>query len=161
MSGLFPRPLRIAATLAPPAALAAVLVPLYAVFLDPVLRSVLAASVDDRAFSLMYPATAGAWIAAVLWSAGFETLLFQAAPMSVLSRVTGDWRAALVLTVATRLYVLGRQLASLGVTDSVPVFAAGAAATTALGCILFARGGILPAACLAAALDLHLLFGQD
>jgi hypothetical protein len=160
MRGYLPEPAALWRGVGIALALAAALAPIYSFFVDPVLRAALAGVLKARAFDLRYPATLRGLLALVLWAAGFQTAFLCAAPMSLLSRLTGSWRAALVVTVALRIMLLHKQIAVCGVSGSVPLFYASAIATALLSCLLFARYGLPAAAAFVAALDLRpLLFG--
>lgn len=152
---MFPRGVAVAAVLA------ALALPVQVFWLDPLLRHALAAALDPSARALSYPATAGGCVAVMLWSAGFETVFLQAAPMSFFSRLTGRTRVALALCLALRVYVAYRQVVFSGMTDGTAALILSAAATTAAGCMLFARFGLAPGMLLAAGLDLHLFFSRS
>jgi len=126
--------------------------------LDPVLRSALRDAAGPTASQLSFPGTLHGCLASLLWTAGFQTLFFVAAPMALFARLTNRQSVALALTLAFRAYVMHRQLVEAGVTAAVPLFYLQALAGTLAGAFLFARYGLAPAMVLAAGLDLHLLF---
>ena len=132
--------------------------PIQVFWLDPLLRHALAGGANHSMAALSYPATVGGCLALILWSAGFQTIFFQAAPMSFFARLTGSRLVALGLCLALRVYVAYRQVVYSGMTDCLGLFVVSAAGTAAVGCVLFARYGLAPAMLLAAALDLHVLF---
>jgi len=107
---------------------------------------------------LSYPSTASARISLVLWSAGFQVMVLQAAPMSIFGRLSGRRSAAVGLCLALRAYVASRQIAEAGITDCIPLFVVSALASTAAGCVVFARFGLAPTMLLAGGMDLHVFF---
>ena len=91
------------------------------------------------------PKTPDAALALILWSAGFETILFQAGVMSFVARLTGSSVAAISAGPAFKLLVYLLQCANLGFSPLSALAATGAALTTGIAGILYARAG-LPAA---------------
>jgi len=161
LAGLLPARRRIVAGAILAALSAAVLTPLYVRFVDPVLYRAIAATGDTARLSLAYPGTARGALAVMLWSMGFQTMFFLAAPLSLFARLARRRWVAIALTFGVRLYVLSCQIDRMGVCDGLPLFYASVGGTTLIACILFAHAGILPAALFAAGLDLHLFFPPD
>lgn len=91
------------------------------------------------------PKNTDAAIALILWSAGFETVLFQAGIMSFVARLTGSGIAAIVAGPVFKVFVFVLQCASSGFGPVSPFVAGGAIATSSIACVLYARAG-LPAA---------------
>ena len=137
--------------------LALLALPVYVWGLDAILRNALRSATSRTLLNLSYPATVGGCLALMLWSAGFQTMFFVAAPMSLFARLTNRQSVALGLTLAVRFYVMHRQMTEAGVSAAVPLFYGLALATTLAGGLLFARYGLAPAMLFAAALDLRLL----
>ena len=140
------------------AGLSLLALPLYLFVLDPLLKTALLTSRHRTIVELSYPSTWEGRLSLVLWSAGFQALFLQAAPMSLFARLTGRRSAAVGLCLALRAYVSYRQVASAGVADGVPLLFVSALVTTAAGCVVFARFGLAPAMLFAAGLDLHVFF---
>jgi len=107
--------------------------------------------------TLTYPATVGGCLALILWSAGFQTIFLQAAPMSFFARLTRNRSVAFGLCLALRVFIAYRQVVFAGLTDGIGLFVVSAVGAAAAGCILFVRYGLAPAVFLAAILDLHVL----
>lgn len=156
-AGLFPggRTLRNGLLLA--VLLALLALPIHVYWLDPLFRSLLSGVADSSLARLAYPHTLHGALASMLWAAGFHTLFFVAAPMSLFARLTHRPAVALALTCALRAYVMHRQLATAGLLADYPVFLIPALAATAAGGFLFARYGLAPAMVLAAGIDARLL----
>lgn len=143
------------------AALTIVALPAQVFWLDPLLRRAMGAALAPSTAALSYPATIGGCLALLLWSAGFQTIFLQAAPMSFFIRLTGRPLVALSLCLALRVYVTHRQVLLSGMTDAIAALVALSAAATLAGCILFYRFGLAPAMLLAAGLNLHLFFTRS
>lgn len=134
--------------------------PVQVLWLAPLLRNTLASGTNAATAILSYPPTAGGCAALLLWSAGFQVIFLQAAPMAFFTRLTGYPSVACALCVALRTYVAYRQVLLSGLTDGVGLLVLSAAGTVAVGCLLFARFGLVPAMVFAAGLDVHLFFHQ-
>lgn len=139
------------------AGLSLMALPLSLFWLDPILKPALQAATQPSTFILTYPPTVGGCLALLLWSAGFQTLFLQAAPMSLFARLTNRRAVAVGLCVALRIYVTHLQAAGAGMTTGVGLLVASAAVATSAGCLVFARFGLVPAMLLAAGLDGHVV----
>ena len=126
--------------------------------LDPLLRKLLSHATDARWVELQMPASFHAWLALALWCAGFQTLVFTAGPMAFFARLTGRLWVAIALTAAFHIYAMTRAMTQYGVDGGSLLLAAGAVVGCVFSCLLFARGGLLPAAAFAAGMQVHLLW---
>jgi hypothetical protein len=135
--------------------------PLQVLWVDPVLRSALAGAADRSMAALSYPVTVRGCLALMLWSAGFQAIFLQAAPMSFFTRLTRRPDVALCLCLTLRVYIAYRQMALSGMTASIGLFIVSAVGTVAAGCFVFARFGLGPTLLLAAGMDLHLFFARS
>ncbi len=131
--------------------------PIYLLGLDPRLRAILADAESHEMLRLAFPSTTGTCVALILWATGFQTLFLQAAPMSLAARLTGHRFAALGLCLLFRLYLAHRQVVEAGLADHMTFLMALPAAIGLIGCLLFARFGLLPAMCFVAVLNARLL----
>lgn len=122
---------------------------------EPAVAALLPAG-DSAAGRLAMPRDPAAVAALILWDAGVETLLFHAAAVCLVARVTGSLRAAVLLPAVLRVGVAALRLAPLPAPPAVLALLLllhGARALAANW--LFARGGLLPAALLAVAAGVH------
>jgi hypothetical protein len=133
-----------------------VLWPVFLLGLDPTTRDILGGAVNGDMLRLAFPPTARGKVSLILWAAGFQTLFVQAAPMSLAGRLTGNRFAALGLCLLFRLYLSHLQIDGAGLADHRLLLMVPAAAANLLGCLLFARFGLLPAMFFAAVLDARL-----
>ncbi len=151
MAGLFPRDRRLGVGLVF-AVLAGILVGIiHSVALDPLLQEALVDSGNTDRLLLQFPNTIGKQVAIILWVAGFQALFFNAAAMSFLCRLTRRITIALPLAIAFRVFVSHLQLESLHLGAIVPYYAMNGI-SCAVGCMLFARAGLIPASLFAAIL---------
>jgi len=149
MVGLFPCRRRLVAGLIAGGVAGVVLLPVFVLWLDPLLKEALLRLGDAARVGLQFPDRLWQKVAIVLWAAGFQVLFFEAATMSFFCRLTGRWLIALSLAVAFRIFVVNLQMADVPVNSTMP-FHLVYGLTSVTGCVLFARGG-LPAASLFAA----------
>lgn len=156
MVGAFPAPRRMWIGAGAAAVVAAAGWPVNVFFLQPWLRPAIEATGDELLVTLRYPDTFPGRVGLMLWSAGFETLIFPGAAMCFLARLTGKVGLAAVGTVALRALLLSQQLTEAGVVSAVPLFLISTALSCAIGCVLFARAGLPAAMVYAAGVDLHL-----
>ena len=131
--------------------------PVFILMLDPRTRDALGSAANGDALRLAFPPALGGRMALILWASGFQTLFLQAAPMSLAGRLTGNRFASLGLCLFFRLYVAHRQVSEAGLVDHMALFMAPAAVVGLIGCLLFARFGLLPAMFFSAVLDARLL----
>ena len=82
----------------------------------------------------------------------------MAAPTCLAARLTGRVWPAFVLTAALGWYVASSQLATYHVESGRGVLLAASALRSALGALLYARFGLIPAAVLSVGYGLHLLW---
>ena len=136
-------------------ALSLIALPIYAFWLDPVLRRGVLGATRSGMPELTYPSSLSGCISLLLWSAGFQVMFLQAAPMALFARLTGRASVSVVLCMAFRTYVTYRQVADAGMTEGLLPLAIAAVLTTGFGYIVFARFGLAPSMLLAAGLDLH------
>jgi len=132
--------------------------PLYVFWLDPILSAALQGAPRRSLMALSYPSTVTGRLSLVLWSAGFQTMFLQAAPMSLFGRLTERRSVAVGLCMALRAYVACRQMAEAGLPGGMSFFVASVLVTSAVGCVVFARFGFVPSMLFAAGLDLHVFF---
>lgn len=135
--------------------LSLVALPVHVLWLDPLLRGALAAK--PQFLELSYPTTPRGCMASLLWSAGFQVMFLQAAPMSLFARLTNRRSVAMAMCIALRAYIATRQVGLIGIADHGALFVLCAVAATAAGCAVFARFGLGPTMLLAAGLDAHIL----
>jgi len=135
-----------------------VLLPVQVLWLDPSFLDALENAESKTRMELAYPSTANGCLSLVLWSAGFQMMFLQAAPMSFFVRLTGSQAWALGLCVALRSFVAYLQIDEAGVTEHAVLFTVWAMVTTGVGCLVFARFGLAPTMFLAAGLDLNVFF---
>jgi hypothetical protein len=129
------------------------LAPMYWRWVDPPMRTLLAATSGFQ-LELQYPSDAGGVWALVLWVAGFQTMFLRAAPMALFARLTGRREVAMLLVLAFGGFVTVRQLREAGIAQhpglavlAVQWVAAGA------GCVLYARAGLPAVVALGAVLE--------
>lgn len=91
------------------------------------------------------PQTPQSAVALMLWSAGFETVLFQAGAMSFVARLTGRGDAAIAAGTAFKLFVFLLKCGESGFGPVTVLSAVGVTAVTGFTCVLYARAGF-PAA---------------
>jgi|GEM_PF-1871628 len=132
--------------------------PVYVFWLDLPLRNTLLSMTRSPIAELSYPSTLTGCFSLVLWSAGFQTMFLEAAPMSLFARLTRRRSIAVALCAAMRTYIAYRQITEAGITNHLPLFIFPALVSTTAGCILFARFGLVPAMLLSAGLDIHVFF---
>ena len=99
---------------------------------------------DSLLVRLAFPTDVRGCLAIVLWSAGFDTLFFKGATMSFLARLTKRQSVAVVGSVlfsvaitSSKFTHMGMALSGLGIVT--------AAVTSIAGCLIYARGGLIPA----------------
>lgn len=127
-------------------------------WLDPFLQSALHKTGNAKLQDLTYPTTIGGRLAIILWAAGFQTVFLQAAPMSMLVRLTGHVPASAGLCLVVTALLTRQQIAVNEIaTGSMLIFIT-ALAGNAVGCVMFAGFGLIPAMLLSAGLNLHLFF---
>lgn len=114
---------------------------------DPLHRSILAQTGSTEMLALACPRSGHAILALMLWSAGFETLFFCAAPMAFTARLTGSRAVAIGAPALFHLLVGIYQFNMAGVTKDAWILLLGIVVVRFITCILYARGG-LPAAAL-------------
>jgi hypothetical protein len=151
MLGLFPRGRRRLIGLSTGLAAGLLIVPLYTMWLDPWLSEALRHAGDADRLQLEFPDAPWKKVAIVLWAAGFQVLFFNAAAMSFLCRLTNNVPVALILAIVFRLFVSHLQFEDVPI-DGTLAFALTHALVCAIGCILFARTGLMPVALFAAVL---------
>jgi hypothetical protein len=137
--------------------LSLIALPLQIFWIVPFIYKSLLASAKPSLAALMFPATVGSQIAVLLWSAGFQTMFMQSAPMSFFARLVNRQSIALALCLVFRAYVAHRQLAGAGLAGMEPVLSLSTLLATAAGCLVFARFGLVPTILLSIGLNLHLL----
>ncbi|MDA0577472.1 MAG: hypothetical protein O3B24_05175 [Verrucomicrobia bacterium] len=157
LSGAFPPPPRQHAAFIVACLLALALLPLHWLWLDPLMRAAIVEAGPGPLLALAYPTTAAGIAAKLLWSAGFEILCLQAAPVALAARLTGRWWLGILVAVAARTWAANLHLAHYQVLDHHALVLTSTAAGTLAGGLLFARGGLLPAMLFGAAMQLHLL----
>ena len=158
MEGLLRDPRRTLTACGAAALAAFALIPLQHIVLEPIFREALAASGDDRWMDLQFPGTMHGWLALVLWSAGFQTLFLDVGPVCLFARLTNRRSAAVALTVAVHVLVVLRQMAVYGVESSLLLLLGSAAVESAMSCVLFVKGGLLPTMIFSAGLQVHHLW---
>ena len=158
MAGLVTERRTLAMGVAVAAGLSLLALPIHLFWLDPTLRTALQGAVQPPVAALTYPPTIGGCVALLLWSAGFQTLFLQAAPMSLAVRLTGSRLAAIGLCLALGIFVTHLHAAKAGMTANAGLMVVSTSVATAAGCMVFARFGLVPAMLLAAGLDLHVFF---
>jgi hypothetical protein len=138
--------------------LALILSPVQRWVVQPALKEALGAAANAQWTRLQVPVTLRDWFALALWSAGFQTLFFVAAPTCLAARLTGRVWPAFVLTAALGWYVASSQLATYDVESGRGVLVAASALRSVLGSLLYARFGLIPTAVLSVGYGLHLLW---
>jgi hypothetical protein len=156
MAGLFPDRRRMAVGAGIAVLLSLMAMPLEHFWIVPPVRHAIAETGNARLMALRYPETPGGCVALMLWSAGFETMFFQAATMSFFVRLARRPWMGVVFAVSFRLFVTAHQISLAGVGNAIPLILVMAAVGTAMLCVLFIRTGLLPAMILAAGFHLHL-----
>jgi hypothetical protein len=141
--------------LAVAAGLSLLALPFYLFGVDPYLRELLSEPRYRHLLDLTLPGTIGGRLSLILWSAGFQMMFLVAAPMSLFARLTQRRWAAILLCLVLRSYVLYRQMAHADMTDGAALFYTASLLSTAAGCAVFARFGLVPAMLLAAGFDVH------
>lgn len=139
-------------------ALSLIALPVHLYWLDSFLQPALLSAEHGALEELSYPSTDSARISLVLWSAGFQVMFMQAAPMSIMGRLTGRRSAAVGLCLALCAYVVYRQITEAGIRDCIPLFMVSALVSTTAGCVVFARFGLVPTMLLAGGMDVHVFF---
>jgi len=142
-------------------ALSLLALPVYVYWLDFPLRKALLSMARSSAADLAYPSTTGKCLSLLLWSAGFQTMFLEAAPMSLFARLTGRQSIAVTLCLVLRTYIAYRQMTDAGMVSHLPLFIFPSLAANLAGCILFAKFGLAPAMILSAGLTLHVFFLAD
>ena len=125
--------------------------------LDPALQDALLDASARNVVQRLYPRDIGGRVALVLWTAGFQVLFLQAAPMSLAARLTGSRAMALVCCVVLRVYVTRRYVSEESLQGLLGLMLAPGLLGTLGGCLLFAYYGLVPAAVFAAVVTLRLL----
>jgi len=133
---------------------ALIVLPVRVFWLDPQLREALVQAIRRPDMALWYPEDAAGILSLMGWSAGIQMLFLQAAPMAFTARLTGRPVVGVALALALRSLLLRLQLDAAGIVEGVPLFYGSAWLGTLLGCVVYARYGLLPAALLAAGMDL-------
>lgn len=135
--------------------LSALALPVQHLWLDPLLHRAIASAGDALLLELAYPSTTTGRLHSLLWSASFQAMFLQAAPMSLCARLTGRRDIALALCVATGAYIATKQVGMHGITEHATLFVVAASTANAAGCALFARYGLAPLMLLSAGLSAH------
>ncbi len=156
MCGLFPGRRRMWAGIGIATTLSLLLLPVYECCYPFFERAIQESSRPGLA-ALQYPTTIGGCLALMLWSAGFETMFFRAATISLLARLSHRQWVAVSLSVILCLGATQMSLAAAGIKEARWAFYASAAAANLVGVLLFARTGLPAAMVFAAGLQLHLL----
>lgn len=141
------------------ALVALIALPVSVVWTDPRLRAALAKATDPSFLERCFPSILGGKLSLVLWSAGFETLFFIAAPASLVARLTNRRDVAVGVCVLLRAFVVHRQLCAGAIGEPTWLFFTAAMVPAAVGSILFARFGLVPAMVFAACMDAHVFVG--
>jgi hypothetical protein len=158
LAGLFPPRETVFKGLAVAILAAGVMIPLYRGVVDGRLKEVLLAAGNAEQLRLSFPEEAtGAWDL-ILWSAGFETLFFQAATMALLGRLFKRSWVAVAGAVALRVWVSHLQMSKAGIASTDPVLMGAVVAGSVAACLLYARSGFLPASLFSALLSARHLF---
>ena len=134
-----------------------ILLVIYFILLDPVFRQAFSTAGAAKQLLLRYPKTIGGALALVLWSAGFETMFFQAGAISFFSRLSNHQWLTITGAVSFRCLITSLQLADAEIIDSVPLFLLGEAASCTLACLLYVRAGLPAAMLFSAVLSLRAL----
>jgi hypothetical protein len=135
-----------------------VALPIYVLWLDPMLQRALLETGRSDLLEMSYPSTTRGRLAMLLWSAGFQALFFVAAPMSYFARLTRSVWLSIAFCLAVRGFLVFRQMVESGIVDGAPYFVSSALASTFLACLVFARYGLIPTMLFAAGLDLRAFF---
>jgi len=154
MVGAFPRGCRVWKWSFWAAVAGVALTPIYACWLDPMLKQALTAAGNTSRLRLQCPDTFSACLAAALWVVGFQVLFYDAAAMSFFSRLTKRWPIALALAVVLRIFITHRQFSTIPVESILPFHAMNCLASIG-GCLFFARAGLPGAATFAFMLSLR------
>jgi len=155
MCGLFPERKRMWIGVAIAVTLSALLLPVYEWASPHFERAMQGASRPDL-IRVQYPSTVGGCLALMLWAAGFETMFFRAATVSLLARLSQRQWVAISLTVLLCVGIMRLRLNAAGITDMRPAFYAAAAGANLVGALLFARTGLPATMVFFAGLQLHL-----
>jgi len=139
--------------------LSLLLLPVNLMWIDPVLRDSIPGGGASSPLAMAFPSSMSGRISLLMWSAGFHALFLQAAPMSLFARLSGRQSIALLLTVMFRAFVTAQQVAATGMTEGVWLFHVSAMLTNVVGCLLFARFGLVPAMLFGAGATLHVFLG--
>lgn len=156
MCGMFPNKRRLLAGMAIACMLAALLIPVQLLWIDPAFLTALRCLGDSELIRLRFPPTIAGRLALVLWVAGFETLFFQVGAMSFFARLGGNQWIAVTAVCAFRMFVTSKFMAQYGIVDSTSILMAAAAVSAALSCALYARTGLPASMVFAAVYNLHL-----
>ena len=136
-----------------------VVLPVRLFWLDEVVQQALLSARDSSYYELSYPSTISGILSLILWSAGFQLLFAQAAPMSLCARLTNSRAIAIALCVALQTYILHEQVIAAGLSGSVTLFVAAALIQGTIACLIFSTYGLIPTVLLAIGTDLHLFSG--
>ncbi|MDP6631747.1 MAG: hypothetical protein QGH42_12180 [Kiritimatiellia bacterium] len=137
--------------------IAMVVLPLRLLWLDDIIRKALLSAGERSYYELSYPSTLGGVLALVMWSAGFQLLFTQAAPLSLCARLTNSRTISTALCVALHTYIMYTQVVAAGMTELPPLFILAALAQGLVACLVFGIYGLIPTVVLAIGTDLHLL----
>ena len=128
----------------------------YFYYAAPVMRELLRSTGNVKLFELNYPESTADRLALVLWSGGFQTMFFCAAPMALFCRLLRRVWPAVILTVLMRVLVMGYRFSFVGVThDILPALCASAVAA-AVYSVLYAKAGLPATMVFAGGLNAHL-----
>jgi hypothetical protein len=105
--------------------------------------------------NLPLPATLTGCLALILWSAGFETLFFRAGAMSFFARVTNRQWTGVIGAILISLAVRSAKLGSVDTDGMMALRIVGMTVVTTVGCVLYARSGLVAAMVFAAVLDMR------
>lgn len=103
--------------------------------------------------NLPLPSTLTGCLALMLWSAGFETLFFRAGTMSFFARVTNRQWTGVVGAILISVAVRSAKMGEVGLDSVMVLRLVGIGIVTTVGCLLYARAGMLAAMVFAAVLD--------
>lgn len=132
-------------------------IPIQVNVLTPLIHARFASAAGKSFMALRYPPTLDGKIALLLWSAGFESIFFYAAPMSYFSRLSGNRWIALILTAIFRIFVVFKGLNNEGLGLSATMITTTVAAS-ATGCMIYGFSGLVPVMAFAACITLHIFF---
>jgi hypothetical protein len=158
MCGVFPGRRRTLTGMALAALLSLMMLPIYIVWIDPLLLPAIKTTGDANMLAMRYPTTVSAQLALFMWSASFEVMLFQGGVMSVVSRITGRQWIAVLAAVGVRTFVTSEQLSPLHLVHASTFLLSSSALITTVSCMLFARFGLPASMTFSSGICLHILF---